>query len=31
MNLGLMVACQENVPWADWLRVVDFAEAYGFE
>ncbi|MCX7623695.1 MAG: TIGR03560 family F420-dependent LLM class oxidoreductase [Thermomicrobium sp.] len=31
MQLGVMVAIQEDVTWEGWLRVVDFAERAGFE
>lgn len=31
MELGVMVAIQEDVTWDGWLRVVDFAERVGFE
>ncbi|MCX2726406.1 TIGR03560 family F420-dependent LLM class oxidoreductase [Thermomicrobium sp. 4228-Ro] len=31
MQLGVMVAIQEDVTWDGWLRVVDFAERVGFE
>lgn len=31
MQLGVMVAIQEDVTWDGWLRVVDFVERVGFE
>ncbi len=31
MQLGVMVAIQEDVTWDGWLRVVQFAERAGFE